>query len=50
MEHYYPLKIPINSNKTVFNPEKQPRDTYGRVPVKCRHSGASCSYDWRHIF
>ena len=50
-EHYFPLKIPINSNKTTsFSAEKQPRGTDGPVPAKWRHSGASCSYVWRHIF
>ena len=33
-----------------FSPEKQPRGTDGPVPAKWRHSGASCSYVWRHIF
>ena len=51
MEHYFLLKIPINSNTTTsFRPEKQPRGTDGSVPAYWRHSGASCSYAWRHIF
>ena len=48
-EHYFPLKIPINSNTTTsFSPQKQTRGTDGPVPAKWRHSGASCI--WRHIF
>ena len=34
-EHYFRLKIPINSNATTsFSLEKQPRGTYGPVPAK----------------
>ena len=50
-EHYFPLKISIISYTTTsFSPEKQHRGSYGPVPAKWRHSGASCSYVWRHIF
>ena len=34
-EHYFPLKIPINSNTTTsFSPEKQAKGTDGRIPAK----------------
>ena len=50
-EHYFSLKIQINSNTTTsFGPEKQLRGTDGPPPAKWRHSGASCSNVWRHIF
>ena len=48
-EHYFPLKIPINSNTTMsFSPRSNPG--VQQVPAKWRHSSASCSYVWRHIF
>ena len=45
------VKIPIKSNTTTnFSLEKQPMGTDRPVPAKWHHSGALCSYVWRHIF